>query len=239
MRVEDQPAYVLHARPWRETSLIVDMLTRDHGRVSVVARGVSGPKRHAQRAALQPLQSVRMDYLPRGELARLVAAEAVEAAPRLSGDALMGAFYVNELLLRLCPRQEPQRRLWELYGPLRHDLAGSVSLAWTLRRFERDLLDALGFGLPWDIDAAGERLDPDGDYRLYPELGPVPAARGARDAAPGAAWIALAADALPAPDLLAALRPGLRAVLAAHLGPQPLRSWGLMGELARVRARGG
>jgi DNA repair protein RecO (recombination protein O) len=236
MRVLDQPAYVLHARPWRETSLIVDTLTRDHGRVSLVARGVSGPKRHAQRAALQPLQSVRMDYLPRGELARLVGVEAVEAAPRLAGDALMAAFYVNELLLRLCPRHEPQLRLWELYGPLRHALGGPELLAWTLRRFERDLLDALGFGLPWDRDAVGERLDPDIDYRLDPELGPVPAARGARDGAPGAAWLALAADDRPAPELLAALRPGLRSVLSAHLGTQGLRSWGLMGELARVRA---
>jgi DNA repair protein RecO (recombination protein O) len=239
MRVEDQPAYVLHARPWRETSLIVDTLTRDHGRVSVVARGLSGPRRHAQRAALQPLQSVRMDYLPRGELARLVGVEAVAAAPRLAGDALMGAFYVNELLLRLCPRHEPQPRLFALYGPLRDDLAGPAPLAWTLRRFERDLLEALGFGLPWDRDADGEVLDPGLDYRLDPELGPVPAGRGARDAAPGAAWLALAADAMPPPELLAALRPGLRAVLAAHLGPQGLKSWGLMGELARVRSGDG
>jgi DNA repair protein RecO (recombination protein O) len=236
MRVEDQPAYVLHARPWRETSLIVDTLTRDHGRVSLVARGVSGPKRHAQRAALQPLQSVRMDYLPRGELARLVAVEAMDATPAVAGDALLGAFYVNELILRLCPRHEPQRQLWELYGPLRRALAQSPSLAWTLRRFERDLLDALGFGLPWDRDVAGEELDPDADYRLDAELGPVLAARGAHGAAKGAAWLALARDELPTPDQLAALRPGLRSVLAAHLGPQPLRSWGLMGELARVRS---
>ena len=236
MRVEDQPAYVLHARPWRETSLIVDTLTRDHGRVSLVARGVSGPKRHAQRAALQPLQSVRMDYLPRGELARLVAVEAIDATPAVAGDALLGAFYVNELILRLCPRHEPQRRLWELYGPLRGSLAQPASLAWTLRRFERDLLDALGFGLPWDRDAAGEELDPDADYRLDAELGPVLAAPGAHGAVKGAAWIALARDQLPTPDQLSALRPGLRSALAAHLGPQPLRSWGLMGELARVRS---
>jgi DNA repair protein RecO (recombination protein O) len=236
MRVEDQPAYVLHARPWRETSLIVDTLTRDHGRVSLVARGVSGAKRHAQRAALQPLQSVRLDYLPRGELARLVSVEAVDAAPPLAGDAILAAFYVNELLLRLCPRHEPQPRLWALYGPLRRGLAESGSLAWLLRRFERDLIDALGFGLPWDRDAGGDELDPDADYRLDAELGPVLAGRGVHGAAKGAAWIALAGDRMPAPELLAALRPGLRSVLAAHLGPHPLRSWGLIGELARVRA---
>jgi DNA repair protein RecO (recombination protein O) len=236
VRVEGQPAYVLHARPWRETSLIVEALTRDHGRVGLVARGVSGPRRHAQRAALQPLQSVRLDYLPRGELARLTGVEAEDAAPMLAGDALLAAFYVNELLLRLCPRHEPQPRLFELYGPLRADFAGSAPLAWTLRRFERDLLDALGFGLAWDRDDTGAPLDPEVDYRLDPEHGPVVDPRGSRESAPGAAWLALAADRLPPPALLAALRPGLRAVLAAHLGPQPLRSWGLMGELARVRA---
>ena len=66
MRVEGQPAFVLHARPWRETSLIVEMLSRDHGRIGLVARGVQGPKRHPLRAALQPLQHVRVDYMQRG-----------------------------------------------------------------------------------------------------------------------------------------------------------------------------
>ena len=76
MRVEGQPAYVLHARPWRETSLIVELLSRDHGRIAVVARGVQGAKRHPLRAALQPLQHLRLDFLPRGELGRLTQAEA-------------------------------------------------------------------------------------------------------------------------------------------------------------------
>ncbi|MBP6627658.1 MAG: DNA repair protein RecO, partial [Arenimonas sp.] len=101
MRVQAQPAFVLHARPWRETSLIVELLTRDHGRVGVVARGVQGAKRHPLRAALQPLQWLRVDFLPRGELARLLQAEALDAAPLLQGEALMAAFYVNELVLRL------------------------------------------------------------------------------------------------------------------------------------------
>ena len=104
MRVQDQPAYVLHARPWRETSLIVELLTREHGRVGLVARGVQGPKRHPLRAALQPLQHVRVDYLQRGELGRLLQAEALDVAPVLRGDPLLAAFYVAELLLRLLRR---------------------------------------------------------------------------------------------------------------------------------------
>ena len=103
MRVAAQPAFVLHTRPWRETSVIVELLTRDHGRVGVVARGLTTAKRHPLRAALQPLQAIRVDYVQRGELARLVQAEAVDAAPMLQGERLMAAFYVNELLLKLTP----------------------------------------------------------------------------------------------------------------------------------------
>lgn len=123
MRVLAQPAYVLHARPWRETSLIVELLSRDHGRVAVVARGVQGAKRHPLRAALQPLQHLRADFLPQGEMARLLQAEAVDAAPLLQGEALMAAFYVNELLLRLVPRQDPAPALYERYGELRAEFA--------------------------------------------------------------------------------------------------------------------
>src|SRR4249920_2689091 len=149
MRIENQPAFVLHTRPWRETSLIAELLTRDHGRVAVVARGVSGPKKGVQRAALQPLQRLRVDYLPRGEMARLIQAEAVDTAPALGGESLMAAFYVNELLMRLCPRQDAVAPVFELYSRVRSELAGEGPLAWTLRRFERDLLAALGYGLPW------------------------------------------------------------------------------------------
>jgi DNA repair protein RecO (recombination protein O) len=237
LRIDGQPAYVLHARPWRETSLIVETLTRDHGRVALVARGLSGPRKHSQRAALQPLQSVRLDYLPRGELARLVGVEAVDSLAMPAGDALLAAFYANELLLKLCPRHEPQPRMWSRYGELRHELVSDAPLAWTLRRFERDLLDALGVGMAWDRDTDGAPLDPEADYRVDAEHGLVADLRAGRDAAPGAAWLALAADALPGPALLATLRPALRAVLSTHLGPQGLRSWGLMGELARLRAR--
>ena len=124
MRIEAQPAFVLHARPWRETSLIVELLTRDHGRVAVIARGVQGAKRHPLRAALQPLQWLRVDFLPRGELARLIQAEALDAAPMLQGEALMAAFYLNELLLRLLPRQDPAPALFERWRDLQEDPDG-------------------------------------------------------------------------------------------------------------------
>ena len=107
MRIEGEPAYVLHARAWRETSLLVEVLAAEHGRMGLVVRGVRGPKRHVLRAALQPLQHIRVDAVQRGELAQLRAAEALDAAPVLAGEAAMAGFYLNELVLRLAPRASP------------------------------------------------------------------------------------------------------------------------------------
>lgn len=237
MLVQAQQAFVLHARPWRETSMIVELLTRDHGRVGVVARGLVAPKRHPLRAALQPLQFIRVDYLPRGELARLVQAEALDVAPPLTGDTLMAAFYVNELLLKLTPRNDAAQPLFDLYARVRQELPATRSLSWTLRRFERDLLDALGVGLPWDVTADGEQVQPAQKYRLDPEVGPVLETRRMADCVSGEALLALAADRMPAAQRLAELRKALRHVLEAHLGAGGLRSWGLLDELARVRPR--
>jgi DNA repair protein RecO (recombination protein O) len=237
MRVAGEPAFVLHARPWRETSAIVELLTSTHGRVGVVARGLSTPKKQPLRAALQPLQSLRVDYVQRGELARLVAAEAQDNAPLLAGERLLAGLYVNELLLRLTPRNDPAPALFDLYGRVRLALAQAEPLAWELRRFERDLLDALGVGLPWDSTADGEPCEPEGRYRLDAETGPVRSALRVEDSIGGEALLALAADRQPPPAELAELRRALRRVLASHLGATPLRSWGLLEELSKVRPR--
>lgn len=237
MRVAGEPAFVLHARPWRETSSIVELLTRSHGRVGIVARGLNTPKKQPLRAALQPLQFVRVDYLQRGELARLVSAEALDLAPPLAGERLMAALYVNELMLRLTPRNDPAPALFDLYQRGRGELATAPSLAWMLRRFERDLLDALGVGLPWDSTADGEPCAPELRYRLDAEAGPVPAPSRLVDSVGGEALLALAADRQPSPGALAELRRALRMVLQSHLGATPLRSWGLLDELSKVRPR--
>ena len=237
MRVLAQAAFVLHARPWRETSLIVELLTMDHGRVGVVARGLNTPKRQPLKAALQPLQHIRVDYQQRGELARLILAEALDVAPALTGDRLMAAFYVNELLLKLTPRNDAAPALFELYARVRSEFADGARLAWNLRRFERDLLDALGVGLPWDQTAEGESVLADHRYRLDPEVGPVPDRRRAGDSISGETLLCLAADLIPSPEGLAELRRALRVVLSAQLGSTGLRSWGLLDELARVRPR--
>lgn len=242
MRFSAEPAFVLHTRPWRESSLLVEVLSAEHGRLGLVARGVHGPKRHLLRAALQPLQFIRLDAVQRGELATLSAAEALDAAPRLTGDAMLAGFYLNELTMRLAPRGDPQPELFEAYGTTRRRLGSTDSVAWTLRRYERDLLDALGFAFDWSMDSDGVPIDPAARYRLDPESGPrrLMLDRGhgdRRSAATGRALLALAADALPVDDDLASLRRPMREVLAFHLGPRGLKSWEMLGELARISPR--
>lgn len=240
MRFVAEPAFVLHARPWRETSLLVEVLSAEYGRIGLVARGVQGTKKHMLRAALQPMQSIRFDAVQKGELAHLNAAEAIDTAPLLQGDAVLASFYINELCLRLAPRQVPQPELYASYTQVRERLRIGETLAWTLRRFERDLLEAFGVGLAFASDGEGDAIDPAARYRLDPEYGPrrvlTTRASGYREAATGRALLALAADALPASEDLSSLRLPLRAVLLHHLGGRGLKSWEMLGELGRLTA---
>ena len=239
MRIHDQTAFVLHARPWRETSLLVEVLSADHGRLGLIARGVQSPQRQLLRAALQPLQYIRLEAELRGELARLVSAESLDAAPRLAGDAALAAFYANELVLRLAQRDDPQPELYQAYAQMRERLRLDQSLAWTLRRFERDLLGALGVGFELQCDGDGQPLDPAARYLLDPEHGPrrllSDRGHGERStAATGRALLALAADTRPDMADLASLRLPLRAVLAHHLGARGLKSWEMAVSLGRL-----
>lgn len=235
MRIAAECGYVLHARAWRETSLLVEVLSENHGRIGLVARGVHGPRKQALRAALQPLQHVRFDAVHRGELAWLNGVDAIDAMPRLGRDASLAGFYVNELVMRLAPRQDPHPELYDLYGGVRGRLAAGAPLAWTLRRFERDLLGALGVGFDFTTDGDGTPIDAAARYRLDPEHGPrriIGEREGDRArSATGEALLALAADRPPADADLPGLRRALRTVLLAHLGGRELKSWELMAAL--------
>ena len=242
MRYVGETGYVLHARPWRETSLLVDLLSRSHGRIGLVARGVRGPRSQARFAALQPLQHVRFDGVQRGELGYLSTVEALDAPPVLGGHAALAAFYINELLLRLAPSQDPHSDLYGLYGQVRARLADASGLAWTLRRFERDLLQALGVGFDFGVDGDGAAIDPAARYRLEAEHGPrrVLGERSGESRlrhATGSALLALAADIRPEPADLDSLRLAMREVIAQHLGARGLKSWQLAAELGRLSVR--
>ncbi|MFC4728472.1 DNA repair protein RecO [Coralloluteibacterium thermophilus] len=236
MRIEAQPAFVLHATPYRESSLLVELMTRDHGRIGLVARGVRGPRKQSLRAALQPLQAVLVDYVQRGDLGTLSRAEAAAPMPMPVGDALLAGLYASELLLRLAPRGDALPEAFDRFAETLVALAEAPAhTAWTLRRFERDLIGILGYGLPLDCDADGAPLEPGARYRLDPERGPLRERQAQVRSVTGAALLALDADTEPGTQDLRELRDALRGVIAHHLGPRPLRSWGLLGEFARLR----
>ena len=228
-----QPAFVLHTRPWRETGVLVEALTAHQGRIGVIARGLSSSRAQPLRAALQPWQFVALTWLPRGELGQLRGAEPLDTAPRLQGGAVLAGFYANELVLRLVPRQDPLPALFRAYAELRLQLGSAdSSLAWALRRFERDLLMAIGVGMDLTHAHDGLPVQPDRLYRIDPERGLV--AAGDRDEPPlltGTAALALADDRQPAPRDLSSLRLPMRALLAHHLGPRPLQSWQMAAQL--------
>jgi DNA repair protein RecO (recombination protein O) len=239
MRYAAEPAFVLHARAWRETSLLVEVLSREHGRVGLIARGVHGSKKQPLRAALQPLQHIRFDGVQRGELAHLNAAEAIDQAPRLQGDAILAGFYLNEVMLRLAPRHDGASALYAIYGETRARLGLELTLGWTLRRFERDLFDTLGVGFAWDCDGDGVAIDPAARYRLDPEHGPrrMLGDNGRTDrgeAATGRALLDLAADREPCAEDMPGLRRCMRALLLHHLGGRGLKSWELIAALPRA-----
>lgn len=238
MRLLGQPAIVLHATRWRESSLLLEVFTHEHGRIGMIARGVQGPRRQPLRAALQPLQRIRVDYLQRGELALLQHAEASGHAPALAGDALLAGFYLAELALRLLPRNDAHPQLFLRFAGALDELSSTPTLAWTLRRFERDLLDALGYALDLKHDADDVPLDANARYRIDPERGlwrvRDDAARNAGTFG-GRALIALGEDVMPIDVLLREQRLVLRTLIAHHLGTRGLRSWGLLAEFARLR----
>lgn len=229
MRIEQQPAFVLHARAYRETSLLLECLTRDHGRVGLIARGVRRERTRTPRALLQPLIPVRVGWNGRGELATLTQVEAAASGFDLDGDALLCALYLNELVLRITPRQDPHPQLFADYAETLARLARGEVHAWTLRRFERDLLADLGYALVLDVDGdAGAPLDPERNYAYRHEHGPAPW-RDARDGVRlrGAALLALARDEMPAAEHLPSLRRLMRAVIATHIDGE-LRSWSML-----------
>ena len=229
MRLDQQPAYVLHARPYRETSLLLECLTRDHGRLGVVARGVRGERARLRRSQLEPFQRLALDLLLRGELATLTGAETVGMPLRLGGGHDLAGLYLNELVVRLTARQDAHPALFDAYAHALARLAAGEPAGWTLRRFERDLLEAVGYGLQLRHEAGGEEaLQAQAHYRYDVEQGAVRCQAGAARAVRGADLLALAEDRMPDRAGAAALRQLMREVIRYHLGGGELRAWRML-----------
>jgi DNA repair protein RecO (recombination protein O) len=174
-KVDAQPAYVLHSYPFRETSLIVEVFSRDFGRMALLARGARRP-RSAIRGLLMAFQPIEVAWSGKGEVLTLMKVEWQGGQPLLAGEALFCGYYLNELLMHLLPREDAHEHLFERYGEMLARLAihatGQEREA-DLRSFEKALLQELGYGLTLDRDSAGEAVSPEAWYSYRMEQGPV------------------------------------------------------------------
>jgi DNA repair protein RecO (recombination protein O) len=238
-RVLLEPAFLLHHYPWRDTSRILEFVTRAHGRVSVFARAArrSGSPLPA---ALQPFAELLVSWSARGDAGQLVGAERAGDWLPLSGERLMSAFYANELLLRLLPRHDPHPALFDAYRDLllrMRDATGDAVRA--LRLFEKRLLEELGWGLSLETDAAsGEPVQAGRCYR-YRVDGGAQAVDGVAEGSllfSGESLLSLAREDLGDPRSLADARRLLKAALEQCLDGRPLRTREV---LIAMRAHGG
>lgn len=163
-QVDAQAAYVLHSRPYRDTSALVDFFTLEHGKVSAVVKGARNPKSKF-RAVLQPFTPLQISWRGRQELKTLITAEAVAAPVFLTGSALLCGLYVNELLERLLQNIDPHPRLYVYYQYVLNELLDGTDIEVALRVFERQLLQQLGY----DFDFS--RCLPERHYYYHPEQG--------------------------------------------------------------------
>lgn len=230
MRVDQQPGFVLHTRPYRETSLLLEVLSRDHGRVGLVARGVRSARSRTPRALLQPALPLILGWSGQGELATLNSVDAAGAPSMLSGETLLCSLYLNELVARMLPRNDPHPGVFDAYAETLDRLSTTSAPAWSLRRFERDLLADLGYGLVLEHEADSDvPIDAQRDYAYRLDAGPVPwriATDGLR--LRGSALLALAGGNEPNAEDLSALRRLLRALIAHHLDGPGLRAWSML-----------
>ncbi len=232
-RVDQQPGFVLHSYPYRETSLIVEVFSRDFGRIGLVAKGARRPMSQL-RGVLMAFQPLLIDWSGGGEMKTLVRAEWLGGQPLLGGQALLCAYYANELLMRLMPREDSHPELHRAYGEALRALAANESQEVVLRRFELALLQELGYGLCLDADADGVPVRPDGHYAYIIERGAVSLDEYGIDdpsVVSGKTLLDMACGDFRDPEALAQSKALMRRLIQHYLGGQVLLSRRVFTEL--------
>lgn len=226
-RVQLEPAYLLHHRAYRESSVLLEIFSAGRGRVGLVGRGARSPK-SKWRSLFQPFQRLLLSWSERGELGTLTGAEADGPPAPLGGEAVFSGWYLNELLLRTLTRHDAHAELFDHYATTLGELSAGATPA-SLRRFELRLLENLGYGLPLTPD-----LDPAGWYDYHAETGARPC--GPQPGAiRGTSLLDLAAERFDSPQTLRDARNLLRAALAPYLGDRPLQTPRLLRALRAAR----
>lgn len=228
MRVDSEPAFVLHTRPYRETSQLVDLFSRHHGRFRVVARSPRHTKNSTRN--LSPFTPLLVGWSGKSDLKTLVSAEQSGASLMLAGERLYSGFYLNELLLRLLAEHDPHEWIFDCYLEIMTKLVDGDPVEPALRQFEIYLLSDLGYGLVLDADAeSGKPVVPDQWYWFDPTVGLVArhfvsGGRRAPNWFQGTELLAIHHGNDSTPSVGQSKKRLMRLALEPHLGGKPLRS---------------
>jgi DNA repair protein RecO (recombination protein O) len=237
-KVDGQPAYVLHTSPFRETSLIVEVFSRDFGRIALLARGARRP-RSAIRGLMMAFQPLEVAWAGKGEVLNLMKAEWQGGLPLLAGEALFCGYYLNELLMYLLPREDAHERLFasysEMLARLAADSSGKVREA-DLRSFEKSLLQELGYGLTLNHDSEGQPILADAFYTYRMEQGPVRLehAEAAAQVVKGKTLLDLEAEDFSDPRSRREAKALMRTLMAYYLAGKELETRKIFKELQEL-----
>ncbi len=234
-RVLQQPAFILHHRPFRDSSQLLDIISRDHGKLALVARGSRGA-RSRLKGVLRPFMPLSVSWVMKSDLGTLTGAEVRGTPLSLTGDALLSGYYVNELLLHLLHRHDAQPEIFAAYSHTIAALAAAGdAVAPCLRHFEIELLRQIGYALNLDhAHGSTDTLERDRYYEYRVEQGPVAVSRSeGRMVFSGNMLMAIAAQQFSDPDVLRAASRLLREVIAFHLGGRELKSRKVLQEMRR------
>lgn len=227
VRVDGAASFLLHSHPFSESSLILEVFAREQGRLAILARGARRPRAQL-RGVLLAFQPLSLSWFGGGEVKTLARAEWVGGLPFLTGEALIVGYYLNELLLRLLPREDPHPRLFDAYAETLARLTEAKAVAQVtpeLRRFEKILLSETGYAPRLMEDAAGRPIAADRRYLFQPERGAVAEEEGGSGIpVMGATLLALAAERFPDAKTLAEAKQLMRALIQHQLGGQSLKT---------------
>lgn len=235
-RVWQAPAVVLHRRAYRETSLLLEVFSAEFGRLRLLAKGAMRPRALPWRC-LQPFVPLRLSWSGRGDLAVLTEAEPLDPGVALEGAALFCGFYLNELVLRLLPPEDPYPEAFRLYLNTLVQLGSESERECALRFFEIALLEEIGYGLGLDRDAAGTAIDPARRYTHLPEQGLVAVEDDRSGAVHGATLLGLKQRNLNGPDQLREAKWLMRQVIEHHLEGRALKSRELFKAYGKASSR--
>ena len=224
------PAYLLHQHAYRDSSRIAEFYTREHGRLSLFARGARSPK-SSLRAGLRPFQRLLISWSGRAEAGQLTAAEIAGEFTQLPAPRLMSGFYLNELLLKLTERFDPHPGVFDEYGEALRVLGGDANPEPPLRRFEKRLLEELGYGTDFTLTDRGEAVEPGARYRVQPQRPVIRCEPSLPEAVSGSSLIELARESFENEQSLRDAKRILRAAIEACLDGRTLGSRTIMKSL--------